>query len=65
MMRVALLAFAACALAGCEDPRGSTDQFLAAAKAMEKKDFEAPPPLPMLRPRPVEAPAIARDPFRR
>jgi len=65
MMRAALLVFAACALAGCQDPRGSTQQFLAAAKAMEKNDFEAPLPLPMLRPRPVEPLAIARDPFRR
>ena len=56
----------ACALAGCENPEGQTERFLAqGTKGVEEKARGDVRPLPALPPRDVAPLLIERDPFKR
>ena len=62
----ACLLLAGLALAGCENPEGQTERFLAeGTKAVEEKARGHVPPLPALKPREVAPLVIERDPFKR
>ena len=58
---------AACLLAGCENPQGQTERFLAGpAKGVEESARGNVPPLPpSFKPREVPPLVIERDPFKR
>jgi hypothetical protein len=59
------IALGACVLAGCENPEGQTERFLAeAAKDVESTRGKVPP-LPGPKPRDVTPLVIERDPFKR
>ena len=64
-MRSWVLLAAACALAGCENPEGQTDRFLAEAAKRAEESRGKVPPLPSYKPREVPPLVIERDPFRR
>jgi hypothetical protein len=62
----AYVLLAACALAGCENPAGETERFLAeGTKGVEEKARGNVRPLPALPPRDVAPLVIERDPFKR
>jgi hypothetical protein len=64
-MRLAWILLAACALAGCENPEGQTERFLAQASQNVEETGGKVPPLPAFKPREVAPLAIERDPFKR
>ena len=64
-MRSWMLFAAACALAGCENPEGGTDRFLAQSAKRAEDARGKVPPLPGYKPREVPPLVIERDPFRR
>ena len=64
MRRIRIL-LAACALAGCENPEGQTERFLAQANRSVEDAPGKMPPLPAFKPREVAPLVIERDPFKR
>ena len=56
----------ACTLAGCENPAGQTQRFLAeGTKGVEEKARGNVPALPSLKPREIPPLVIERNPFKR
>ena len=64
-MRPAWILLAACALAGCENPEGQTERFLAQANRNVEDAGGKVPPLPAFKPRQVAPLVIERDTFKR
>ena len=65
MIRAGFLLIA-CVLAGCENPAGQTERFLAeGTKGVEEKARGNVNPLPSLKPREIAPLVIERDPFKR
>ena len=64
-MRSWILFAAACALAGCANPEGQSDRFLAEAAKRSEGARGKVPPLPTLKPGDVPPLVIERDPFKR
>jgi hypothetical protein len=65
MRRTWIFLLAACALAGCENPEGQTERFLAQAGRAADDERGKMPPLPAFKPREVAPLVIERDPFKR
>ena len=62
----ALLMLAAVTLAGCENPAGQTERFLAeGTKGVEEKARGKVTPLPGFKPAEIPPLVIERDPFKR
>jgi len=59
------IALAVFVLAGCENPEGQTDRFLAEAAKNAEDARGKVTPLPAYKPREVPPLAIERDPFKR
>ena len=64
-MRAWIVFAAACALAGCENPDGRTERFLAESAKRAEEARGKVPPLPGYKPREVTPLVVERDPFRR
>ena len=64
-MRHIWILLTVCAVAGCENPEGQTDRFLAEATKNLEDARGKVPPLPAFKPREVAPLVIERDPFKR